>query len=135
LSLSSLKNTSFKEVKFEKCKLLGLNFSECNPFLLNMAFKESNLNMASFYNLKIAKTSFINCNLTESDFSESNLEQSNFLNCDLKNTIFNRTNLTKVDFSTSVNYALDPENNEVKQAKFSKDGLEGLLKKHQIIVV
>jgi len=40
--------------------------------------------------------------------------------------------LEKVNFLTSYNYSIDPENNRLKKAKFSMNGLAGLLGKYDI---
>ena len=80
------------------------------------------------------KTNFINCSLKEVDFSEVDLTLSVFQYCDLSNSTFNQTNLNKADFRTSVNYVIDPDNNRIKKAKFSLQGLPGLLAQYDIIV-
>ena len=49
LSNSKLNYTAFKGVLFEKCKLLGVNFNDCNPFLLKFTFIDCDLTLASFY--------------------------------------------------------------------------------------
>jgi fluoroquinolone resistance protein len=54
-SMTNVKGTSFKTVEFKNCKLTGLNFSSCNPFLLSMSFAECQLNLTSFYNLRMKK--------------------------------------------------------------------------------
>ncbi len=48
-----LKNTGFKNVQFTQCKMLGLHFESCNPFLLEMHFDTCLLNFATFYQLKL----------------------------------------------------------------------------------
>ena len=40
LSMAKIRNTALKTVKFIHCKLLGLNFSDCNPFLLSLYFED-----------------------------------------------------------------------------------------------
>jgi len=42
------------------------------------------------------------------------------------------TFLKKRDFRSAYNYALDPEINRIKKAKFSREGLPGLLHKYNI---
>ena len=133
-SNSNIKNTSFKEVIFSTCKLVGLNFSECNPFLLAFSFKNCQLNLASFYQLKLKNTKFINCNLQEADFAEADVSNSTLDNCDLKRAIFENTNLEKVDLKTSYNYSINPETNNIKNAKFSLNGIAGLLEKYNISI-
>jgi hypothetical protein len=41
-------------------------------------------------------------------------------------------NLTGADFRTAYNYSLDPENNKLKNARFSGPGVLGLLDKYDI---
>ena len=43
-----------------------------------------------------------------------------------------RKTLEKVDFRTAYNYAFDPASNKVKDARFSKNGIAGLLEKYEI---
>jgi fluoroquinolone resistance protein len=132
LSLIKATNTAFKTVKFSNCKLLGVDFSQCNTFLLNMNFESCVMNLTSFYQLKIKQKVFNNCSLNEADFSETDLSESNFNNCDLKRAIFNRSVLIKTDFTSALNFSIDPETNKIKGAKFSKNNLVGLLTKYQL---
>jgi len=133
-SLSKIKNTGLKNVHFEKCKMVGLNFSECDPFLLELKFTRCQLNLASFYKLKLKNTSFVNCQLNETDFVETDLTNALFDTCDFKLAVFDNTLLTKSDFSSSYHYSIDPEKNNIKKATFSKDGVAGLLEKYQLII-
>jgi uncharacterized protein YjbI with pentapeptide repeats len=68
----------------------------------------------------------------EVDFSESDLSNATFDNCDLLTATFDRTVLEKADFRTAYNYAIDPENNRIKKARFSTAGLAGLLFKYDL---
>jgi len=78
------------------------------------------------------KTNFIDCSLKEVDFAETDLTMAAFTNCDLSGASFMRTILEKADFRTAKNYALDPEINKIKKAKFSYLELAGLLAKYDI---
>ena len=49
--------------------------------------------------------------------------------------MFDQTILIKADLSSAKNFNIDPEMNRIKGAKFSKEGLAGLLKKYDIKVV
>lgn len=126
-SLACLKNTTLNDVRFINCKLLGVQFEECNPFLLSVDFENCVLKLAVFNKLKLKKTCFRNCNLQETDLSASMFD-----NCDMQRAIFFRTNLEKTDFRTSFNFSIDPENNRIKKASFSGMGVIGLLDKYQI---
>ena len=131
-SMSKMNNTALREVKFSSCKLLGLNFNDCNPFLFAVNFENCQLQLASFYELKLTNTVFKNCNLNEVDFAKADLTESSFDDCDLSRAIFENTILMKTDFRTAFNYAIDPEINQIKKAKFSSLSLSGLLAKYDI---
>jgi uncharacterized protein YjbI with pentapeptide repeats len=135
LSNLVISNSSLKEVSFKNCKLLGIHFEDCNDILFTVSFFNCNLDYCSFYKKRLKGTIFENCSLTDVDFSESDLQESLFDNCNLAGAIFDRTNLFKSDLSTSYNYSIDPEENRIANAKFSKDGLIGLLEKYNIDLV
>lgn len=132
LSMMRLNNTSLKDVRFVSCKMLGLNFTDCNEFLFSVGFVNCHLNLSLFYQMKLKNTQFKNCNLQEVDFSETELSSVCFEECDLSRALFDRTILEKADFRSSYNYSIDPENNRIKKAKFSRIGIEGLLDKYNI---
>ncbi|HNX08430.1 MAG TPA: pentapeptide repeat-containing protein, partial [Bacteroidales bacterium] len=58
-----------------------------------------------------------------------------FDNCNLDRAIFQHTLLEKADFSTAYGYAIDPEVNRLKQARFSSTGLNGLLYKYDLEII
>jgi fluoroquinolone resistance protein len=57
-----------------------------------------------------------------------------FQQVDLTGAVFNRTILIGADFTTAQHFVLDPDLNMVKKARFSLNGLPGLLAKHGIVV-
>ncbi len=134
LSNTKLNHTALKDVEFNDCKILGVNFSVCNPFLLELQFSNCQLNFASFYKLKLKGIKFINCNLQEADFVETDLRNAMFDNCDLQNAMFENTMLEKANFYTAYNYSIDPEMNALKNAVFSKEEVIGLLNKYPITI-
>lgn len=133
-SLAQLHGTVLREVKFKDCKMLGIQFENCNEFGLSFSFENCQVNHSTFFQMNIKKTIFRNCQLREIDFSESNLTNVIFDNCDLAQAIFINTILDKADFRTAYNYSLDPENNRIKKAKFSILGISGLLDKYDIVI-
>jgi uncharacterized protein YjbI with pentapeptide repeats len=132
--MASLKNTAMNDIHFVGCKLVGVQFDECNPFLFSVGFENCVLKLAVFYKTKLKKTRFKNCNLQETDFTEAELTEAVFDNCDLQRAIFHKTNLEKSDFRTSFLYSIDPEVNKIKKARFSGMGLAGLLDKYGIVI-
>lgn len=106
---------------------MGIQFFRCNKFLFDVTFDSCILDYSSFAEMKIPKTPFRKCSLKGVDFSKATLEQAKFDESNLVETIFSSTNLKGVDFSTAHNYIIDPRDNFLKNAKFSRDGLWGLL--------
>ena len=72
--------------------------------------------------------------MQEVDFSDAELISASFDDCDLSRAIFENTNLQKADFRSANNFNINPENNQLAGAKFSFEGLPGLLAKHKIVV-
>jgi uncharacterized protein YjbI with pentapeptide repeats len=85
--------------------------------------------------VKLKKTVFRNCSIKEVDFSEADLGGAVLDNCDLNKTVFENTVLESADLTTAYNYALDPERNKLKKAKFSMPAVTGLLAKYNISIV
>lgn len=132
LSMTKLVLTSLKTVHFKDCKLLGIQFNTCNDFLFEVSFQECVLDYSSFANKKMLKTKFDSCSMKEISFIGTNLTNSIFENCNLENAVFNDTQLAAADFRTAYNYKIDPEFNPMKKAKFSSQGIIGLLDKYDI---
>ena len=129
-----VKDTAFKDVSFLNCKMIGVKFYEVDTFLLKMKFDNCQLSFSSFRKLKIHNTHFKNCQLEEVEFASTDLTGTIFANCNLKNAIFERTNLEKVDFRTATHLKMNPDENRLKGARFSKESALGLLNKYKIII-
>ena len=134
LSMTKLLDTVFNDVKFIDCKMLGLHFEQCNQFLFTTYFEDCNLNLSSFYKVNLKKTTFRNSSLNEVDFTETDLTSAVLENCNLLLAAFVKTILEKADLRTAYNYSIDPELNRIKKAKFSANGIVGLLNKYNIII-
>lgn len=127
LSLAVLRKTGFSEVRFSDCKLLGLNFQDCDPFSFQVSFDRCNLDHSTFVRSSLKKTRFIACSLVEADFTEADLQEALFDHCNLQRAIFLHTRLEKADFRTAHGFNIDPSRNRMKKARFSAASLEGLL--------
>ncbi|MBL0071958.1 MAG: pentapeptide repeat-containing protein [Bacteroidetes bacterium] len=97
-------------------------------------FNKCQLDLSSFYRLKLSKTSFQDCSLKEVDFSETDLTASIFRQCDLQLAVFDNTILEKADLSTAINYIIDPDKNHIRKAIFSMPDVITLLNKYQIVI-
>ena len=132
LSNAKLIKTSFQDVKFKFCKMLGMRFEDCKNLGLAIFFEDCQLNHSSFYQLKLKGTIFKNSVLQETDFTECDLSNSIFENSDMLGATFENTNLEKTHFKTSFNYSINPNLNRVKKARFSLEGIAGLLESFDI---
>ncbi len=130
LSLAKLNRTAFREVQFRECKLSGLHFEACQDFGLVFGFEQCLLNFCTFIGMKLKNTRFVHSQLMESDFSDSDLTGAVFDQTDLSRVVFEHTILEKADFRTAFGYAIDPEQNRMRHAKFSSLGGAGLLGKY-----
>lgn len=132
ISMAKLEGTGLKNCSFKKCKLLGLRFDTCSDFLFEVSFDNCILDLSSFYKRKLKKTTFNNTSIKEVDFSSADLSNAVFDHCDMLGALFDDTILERTDFRLAYNYSINPETNRIKKAKFSVNGLSGLLHKYDI---
>lgn len=135
LSLVKLSETALQDIRFKDCKLSGADFSKSRDFLFAVSFESCILDNAIFYKKKNKAAKFLDCSMVETDFTEADLTDVKFENCNLNRAFFDHTVLKNADLSTSYNFIIDPDNNEIKKAKFSVQGLPGLLAKYGIKVI
>lgn len=135
LSLAQFPRTGFSSVKFKNCKLLGVDFNPVRDFSFSVSFDNCILDYASFSKKKLRNTLFKKCRILEANFEESDLTGSIFVDCDLNRASFSNTILIEVDFTSAYNFSIDPDKNQMKKAKFSVSGLQGLMEKYNLIVV
>lgn len=134
MSMAKLGNTSFQDVHFKGCKQLGLRFDECSKKILSFSFEGCTLNLSVFIQLKLKNTRFMDCQLREVDFGACDLTNADFSGSDLNSATFENTILEGADFRSAYNFSIDPELNKLRKARFSTQGLAGLLRKYQIVI-
>lgn len=134
MSVATVKNTGLRDIVFRECKLSGVRFDQCGTLISSLRFDTCILDLASFNKLRIRKTIFKDCSLHETDFSDADLTEAVFDHCDLDRSLFHHTIVERGDFRTSYNFSIDPEINRVKKALFSPGGIQGLLRKYDILI-
>jgi fluoroquinolone resistance protein len=132
LSLTVVNKTSFKGINFKECKLLGVRYDSCNPFLFAVNFDNCNINHASFYGVNARNTVFDTCTLHEVDFTQTDLSAAIFDNCDLQGATFDRSILDKADVRTARNFIIDPSSNKINKLKISIHLLPNLLSQYNL---
>jgi uncharacterized protein YjbI with pentapeptide repeats len=135
LSLLNVSNAGLQNIRFKNCKLSGVNFTKTRDFLFEVSFDGCILDNAVFFKKKNKKSIFKDCSMIETDFTEADLTEAKLENCNFNRAFFERTVLRGADLSTSYNFIIDPDNNDIKKARFSVHGLQGLLAKYDIKVV
>ena len=131
LSLACITNTTFGNVTFEACKMLGLRFDSCNRNI-QIVFRNCILDYSSFCGMKLKGVLFRDSKLVEVNFTGADLTFASFAGSDLSGTIFNNTVIVSADFSTARNFEIDPEQNKLQKAKFSSSDLIHLLTKYRL---
>lgn len=134
-SNTKIVDASFQEVTFDRCKVQGVLFETAKPFLFSFRSINSIFDNSSFYKVDLQKCTFIGSSLKHADFSESNCIGVLFKDCLLEGARFDRTALQRADFTTAAGFTIDPNINEIKGTKFSKDNLSGLLSAYPIKII
>lgn len=131
--LSKTNKTSWHNVRFSGCKMIGIDLTASNPFS-SFTFEKSNLQYAVFAQMKLKGLHFIQCNLQEVDFSDTDLSSAIFDQCDLLRTVFYNTNLENADLTSAYHFLIDPRINQLKNARFSRDNIEGLVAPFGVLI-
>jgi uncharacterized protein YjbI with pentapeptide repeats len=84
--------------------------------------------------MSLKNTQFEACRLAGAEFTETNLRYAGFAKCNLENTRFLACDLQGADFRTAYNYSIDPDKNQLRKARFSREGIVGLLRKYDIVI-
>jgi fluoroquinolone resistance protein len=134
LSLAEVHQTAFRSVQMDACKLLGIHFEDCSPFGWELFFKDCQLDNSFFSEMNLQGSRFEGCSLRQVDFTGADLKKIRFHQCDLQNALFENCQLYETDFRTAYHYTFDPAKNRLKKTRFSREGLEGLLRSFDIVV-
>ncbi len=129
-----LTETGLQNILFDRCKLIGIRFDSFQSFLFSANFNHCRLDFSSFYQVDLRKSIFQACSLVEVDFANANLSKIVLKKCNLSNAIFEQTNLSETDFRTAINFNIEPSVNQINKAKFSVNGLIGLLRKYNLSI-
>jgi fluoroquinolone resistance protein len=134
LSMVKTIKTTLNGTIFQECKILGVSFENCQESLFQVKFEKCILNFSSFFKRNLKKIAFRYCTMQETDFTNADLTSAIFDHCDLTNAKFEQTILEKADLRSAFNYSINPEINRIKKAKFSLQGIAGLLDKYDIVI-
>ena len=104
----ALGGSSLSQVRFERCRMLGLNFAAASQLMLSVQFADCQLDYAGFSGMALRKTAFRDCRLRGTDFQSAVLDQATFDGSDLTGALFNHASLKKTDLCNTQGFGLDP---------------------------
>jgi uncharacterized protein YjbI with pentapeptide repeats len=133
LSMMKPLGTRFIDVRFEKSKMLGVDWTlAATP--VTVAFHGCNIAHSTFQRLAMPKLVLTECVVREVDFVGANLKNADFSRSDLLGSRFADTNLSGANFSRATNYAIDPTANRLKKAVFTLPEALSLLSAFDIVL-
>lgn len=127
-TMPKLVHTRLQNVIFRECKLMGVDFTSCDSNFLHLSFEKCLVRGCNFIDLPLKGSVFKECQIKECQFIQANLEKADFSQSILEGSIFHNTNLKYANFEEAVQFQIDPLNNVLKGAKFSKFEALSLLK-------
>ncbi|HLY26140.1 MAG TPA: pentapeptide repeat-containing protein [Aggregatilineales bacterium] len=123
LRLMHVPGSSFRNTRFEQCKVIGVNWTEGSwaksGLLDSIGFSGCDVSHSTFIGLNLKAMALTRCAAKNADFAEADLTRADFTATDFVESRFLHTNLTEANFTGAQNYAIDVSLNTVKKAKFS----------------
>lgn len=129
-----LADTRFSEVEFIECKLAGLDFASCNQLLFSINLLRCVATYCSFREVSLAGQSLAKSELLDCTFENTDLQRADLSGVSLRGSTFERTNLEYADFRGAVEFDIDPLENRLKGAVFSKTEALALLRTFGIVL-
>jgi len=133
LSLIEIKYTSFIDVKFTDCKILGVNWSTAGGFF-SASYDGCILNNNFFSDMNLTRFKFSSCYFVEASFFNTKMMHSVFDECDLSRCQFHQVDLSFANFTTSRNYYMNAATNTLRNTAFSLPEAVSLLANLDIVL-
>jgi uncharacterized protein YjbI with pentapeptide repeats len=134
LSVIKLPNTSLVDVRFEGCKLIGVDWTAVSTRFLRMSFDRCLLSNSTFARMDLQGLVLVACTCHDCDFLGANLARATCHNTDFAKSRFVQANLSKADFTGATRYLIDPTMNTVKGAIFSLPEAVSLLRGLGVVI-
>ncbi len=123
LNMAHIAGTLFSDVVFSDSKLMGINWTTARwpqiKLITSIGFYRCNINHSSFFELSLIEIIIESCKAQNVDFRGADLSHGKLTGTDFEKTLFQHTKLKSADLTDSINYNIDPMQNEIKKAKFS----------------
>lgn len=139
LSLAIFVSTSFRDTRFERSLLVGVNWTLVDwPDFTREAqvgFRKCTLDYSTFIGLKLHKIQFAECSVKDVDFSDADLTAADFGRAVLRQSQFRNTLLVKANFEGASDYQINPTQNNISKARFSMPEAMSLLYGLDIVLI
>jgi uncharacterized protein YjbI with pentapeptide repeats len=120
LTGAKLTHAAMRGVRFERCKLMGIDWSALSDFP-ELAFDACDLRYSVFASLSLRKLPMRRCTATEASFSDVDLSDADFDGTDLSGTTFQGCTLARTDLRGALGLFLEPARNKAKGARIPVD--------------
>lgn len=130
LGLMVVAGSAFQGVTVENTEAVGVNWSTAQADLnrpLEIDFKESVLNFATFAGLHLRRRRFEGCTVHEALFARCDLTDASFRGSDLSGTEFRECDLSGADLRKARGYQIDVRHNSVRGLHVRMPEASGLL--------
>ena len=134
-------DSQFVDTQLISSKIIGVDWTMAgwdrnDAFQIHqpIRFYDCILNYSVFIGLQLDNLQLEKCIAREVDFSDAGLKKAAFCATDLENAIFRNTDLSESNFVGALNYAISPQLNKLKGAKFSLPEAVSLLYGLDIII-
>ena len=123
LSLAKVSASVFDGISFKNSKLAGVNWTEAEWPRITLSgppkFFNCVLSDCSFLGLRLAGAVIRDSLAKEADFREAVLSKADLTGTDFAGALFGGTDLCGANLAGARNYAINPKENKVKDARFS----------------
>jgi fluoroquinolone resistance protein len=109
----------FAGSSFDECKIVGVNFGNCDQLVFEVKFEACRLQSCNFSSLKMKGAAFRGCKIDACFFEDGYLVDSVFDDSVFSLTLFHACDLSRASFRGARGYAIDPRDNKVEKAVFS----------------
>lgn len=133
LSVVKFTGSSFIDVTFADCKMIGIDWTLVQKHV-SINFFKCLLNESSFYKMDLRSCKIEECTAHSVDFENANLSKTICCKTDFLNSKFNEADLSSADFRGALNYSINPNYTKIKKAKFSLPEAVSLLSAWNIII-
>jgi len=121
LGVVKLGGSAFRGVRFEDCKLTGIDWSRAHDLTFEVTFVNCVLDFSAFVGLKLKGLRATGGKAHHVVFADSDMRKVTLKDMDLAGTTFTGNDLRDADFSTCTNLELEPNTNRLQRTKLPLD--------------